>query len=205
MCFYVLALAYSERSGHQIGDRIGSNSEKLFNSHGPVDRTPKKEVTAIDRRKASILLALAAVAAIVGGTILTVYAAGNEEVSGVDSSKWINERMIGRTCGWSLGQSRGWGRRGFVEVSEEFKENVVNIAKSDEDVQALLGEGYNVTGVRPIIKAEVQANGDVTMRATEAIVVLRKDATGNASVWVDLEEGKVTRIVILTRTVIEKP
>jgi len=35
--------------------------------------------------------------------------------------------------------------------------------------------------------------------------MLQKDTSGRASVFVNLEEGKVTRIVILTRTVIEKP
>jgi len=59
--------------------------------------------------------------------------------------------------------------------------------------------------VRPIIKAIVEANGDVLMKATSAIVILRKDTTGSASVWVNVEEGKVTRIETLTRTVIEKP
>jgi len=59
--------------------------------------------------------------------------------------------------------------------------------------------------VRPIIKAIVEADGDVVMKVTTAIVMLRKDTTGSASVWVNVEEGKVTRIEILTRTVIEKP
>jgi len=34
--------------------------------------------------------------------------------------------------------------------------------------------------------------------------MLRKDTTGLASVWVNVEAGTVTKIVILTRTVIEK-
>ena len=34
--------------------------------------------------------------------------------------------------------------------------------------------------------------------------MLEKDETSHVSVWVDLEEAKVTEIVILTRTVIEK-
>jgi len=82
---------------------------------------------------------------------------------------------------------------------------VINIAESDQDVQNLLNDGYNITGVRPIIKARVEASGDVVIKATSAIVMLEKDTTGHASVWVDIEEGKVTKIEILTRTVIEKP
>ncbi|MEM2905919.1 MAG: hypothetical protein QW587_09365 [Candidatus Bathyarchaeia archaeon] len=79
-------------------------------------------------------------------------------------------------------------------------QNAINIAQSDSDVQDLLSDGYNITG-RPIITTEVDAEGNVTARA---IVMLQKDATNWASVSVDFQEGKVTEIVILTGTVIEK-
>lgn len=102
-------------------------------------------------------------------------------------------------------QGCGMGPWGSITVSQEFKDNVINIAKNDTDVQGLLNNGYNVTAVRPIINATVEADGTVTMKATSAVVILEKDTTGRAFVWVNLEEGKVTRIVILTRTVIEKP
>ena len=42
------------------------------------------------------------------------------------------------------------------------------------------------------------------MKATNAILMLSKDTTGRATVWVSIEQAKVTRIEILTRTVIEK-
>ena len=74
-------------------------------------------------------------------------------------------------------------------------------------MQNLLADGYNITDVRPIINTIVEADGTVTMKAMTAIVVLEKDttnATGRAFVTVNVEEGKVTRIEILTRTVIEK-
>ena len=168
----------------------------------------------IDRRKALILLSVVAVAAILGSMVLVYGMQGfagstNGEVmlktwgmpmqglpdGGYNITRW--------PCGPHRGQ-RGWGRQGFIEVSEEFKENVINIAKNDSDVQGLLAEGYNVTGVMPIIKTIVEANGDVVTKATSAIVMLRKDTTGLASVWVNVEAGTVTKIVILTRTVIEK-
>ena len=88
---------------------------------------------------------------------------------------------------------------------DEFKENVTDIAKGDEDVQDLLDDGYNVTKVRPAIKAIVEGDGSVKARATDVIVLLEKDETSHATVWVDLDEARVTKIVILTRTVIEKP
>jgi hypothetical protein len=105
----------------------------------------------------------------------------------------------------------GFGRRGFgwgggsITVSQEYKDNVINIVQNDSDVQNLLADGYNITDVRPIINTIVEADGTVTMKATSAVVMLEKGTTSRASVWVDLEQGKVTKIVILTRTVIEKP
>jgi hypothetical protein len=140
--------------------------------------------------------------------LLTVVTDTNDSTD--DSPKVVPWRMMMGMCerprrGF-LGGPRGQGGFGFVEVSEEFKENVIAIVESDEDVQALLDDGYNVTGVRPIIKTVVDGDGNVVTKATDAIVMLDKDdETGKASVWVNLEEGKVTEIVIMTRTIIEKP
>lgn len=153
-----------------------------------------------------------AVAAVMGGIILNAYSASNGDQSSNDSAEWIDRRMMGgmmvgtcnRTGGGQHGGPRGHGGYGFIEVSEEYKENVLTVAKNDSDVQALLDDGYNITGVRPIIKTVVEADGSVVTKATSAVVMLEKDTTGYASVWVDLEQGKVTEIVILTRTVIEK-
>ncbi|MEM2930119.1 MAG: hypothetical protein QW797_04610 [Thermoproteota archaeon] len=97
---------------------------------------------------------------------------------------------------------RGWGP---IEISEEFKNNVVNIAKSDPDVQNLLSEGYNVTCIQPIIKTVVEADGSVVAKAKSAILTLRKNTSGMAFIWVDIANSKVTRIEIISRTVIEKP
>lgn len=139
-------------------------------------------------------------AAIISGIALTAYAANNGQEN---SNGLIMPGTRGWPCGWGhCGFNRG--HYGFVEVSEGFKENVINIAESDSDVQQLLNDGYNITGVRPIIKSTVEADGTVVTKATSAILMLEKDTTSHASVWVDLEQGKVTEIVILTRTVIEK-
>ena len=58
--------------------------------------------------------------------------------------------------------------------------------------------------MRPIIKTVVEADGTVVTKATSAIVMLEKDTTSRATALVDIEESKVTEIVILTRTVIDK-
>ena len=159
----------------------------------------------MDRKKIAIMLTAVAVAAIFGGIALSAYAANNGEDSNSELAGWINGRPMLGPCGFPGGgrhEPRGFG---FIEVSEEFEQNVINIAKNDTDVQTLLDEGYNITGVRPNIKTIVEADGTVATKATSAIVMLEKDTTGCASVWVDIEQAKVTEIVTLTRTVIEKP
>lgn len=159
----------------------------------------------MDRKKIAIILTAVAVAAIFGGIALSAYAANNGEDSNSEFAGWINGRPMLGPCGFPGGGRHGPRGFGFIEVSEEFEQNVINIAKNDTDVQTLLDEGYNITGVRPNIKTIVEADGTVATKATSAIVMLEKDTTGCASVWVDIEQAKVTEIVILTRTVIEKP
>jgi hypothetical protein len=189
-------------------------------------------VTDIDRSKGLILLTIVAMATIMGGVALTTagaVGADNETQSTIESESMAVETEgssiqlltvedsteettdSAEPMHWEmmpmLGPHRGpHGGRGFgfVEVSEEFKENVLAIAEGDEDVQVLLDDGYNVTGVRPIIKTVVDGEGNVVTQATDAIVMLEKEDTGRATVWVNLDEAKVTGIVILTRTVIEK-
>jgi hypothetical protein len=107
--------------------------------------------------------------------------------------------------GRGFGGGRGGGcGGGTITVSQEFRDNVINIAENDSDVQTLITDGYNVTNVRPIITTTVAADGTVTMKATSAIVMLEQGTTGRAAVWVDVEQAKVTRIEIVSMTVINK-
>jgi hypothetical protein len=99
----------------------------------------------------------------------------------------------------------GFGGFGPIEVSDEFKQTVTSIIENDTDVQNLLTDGYNVTAVRPILKTVIDGEGNVVTKATSAVLILQKGTTGYASVTVNIEEAKVTHIVILTRTVIDKP
>src|SRR3990170_5059589 len=97
-------------------------------------------------------------------------------------------RGFGGMCG-------GFGRS---EVSDEYKTAITTIAKSDTDVQKLLADGYNVTRVMPIVKAVIDAQGNVATKATNATVILEKDTTGLAFVSVDLTQNKVTQIITYT-------
>jgi hypothetical protein len=176
------------------------------------------------KTKALALLSIVVLAMIVSGILLTTQAAdtvtaANNETAAVTTETSDSTTATAETCpmlpGWDnrgMGFGRhimGPGRHGFggfgaIEVSEEFEETVTSIAENDTDVQNLIAEGYNVTSVNPIIKTVIDAEGDIVTKASSAVVMLQKDTTGLAYVTVDVEEAKVTQIVILTRTVIEK-
>lgn len=161
--------------------------------------------------KVLILLSVVAVASMLAGLYATVYATSNSNTS-TTSEQWGNRLglmtgQLGPGPGF-MGGGRmrgGEGCNGFIEVSVAYNETVINIIESDTDVQNLLTEGYTISAVRPVIKSVVEADGTVVTKATSAIVMLAKDTTGRASVYVDVTAGKVTRIEILTRTVIDKP
>jgi hypothetical protein len=177
----------------------------------------------IDRKiMALTLLTLVALAAVMGGFLLTTQAT---DTSGTTETTTENTTTVTTDAGcsgvpdWNIGgmgfggpnhrhrgEFGGFGS-GFipVEVSAEFEEKVTNIAKNDTDVQQLLDEGYNVTRVMPIVKTIIDGDGNVVTKATNATVMLEKDTTGRAIVSVDLEQEQVTQIIILTRTVINKP
>ena len=166
------------------------------------------------------MLTIVAIAAIMGGFLLTTQAADTSNTTATDTANtttvtadtnytavpgWDNGCMGFRGPGRGMGSGRhGFGGFGPIEVSDEFKEKVTTIAENDTDVQSLIANGYNVTSVHPIIKTVVDADGNVVTKATSAVVMLQKDTTGFATVTVSIEEAKVTQIVILTRTVIEK-
>lgn len=71
--------------------------------------------------------------------------------------------------GWGL-----WLNKKFIEVSEGFKDRVVNILQSNENTSKLLNEGYNITAIRPIIKLVVQDDGNILLKAVGAWVTLHK-------------------------------
>jgi hypothetical protein len=144
-----------------------------------------------------------------GDTSLTTQASDATNTATQQANEMVIPSWNGNCIGFGRPGMRfgmgGFGGFGPVEVSDEFKQTATNIAENDTDVQNLIADGYNVTSVRPIIKTVIDAEGNVVTKATSAVLMLQKDTTGHASVMVDIEQAKVTQIIILTRTVIDKP
>ena len=162
------------------------------------------------------LLTLTALAAVIGGLILTAQATETDStttdttIATTDTTPTSTMTdqggflMEDRGRGGHGGHGGGMGGMGAIEVSSEYTENVNVVLEADTDVQNLISEGYTVATIKPIIKSVVGADGTVTAKATTAIVFLENGTSGHATVDVDVENAAVTRIVITTRTVIDK-
>jgi hypothetical protein len=159
----------------------------------------------MNRSKSLIVLTVISLAVLCSSMyIINSTAYANSAVGNSPQGPFIPfiQRMMGQWFRVGGGQVRG--PNGLIQVSAGYNQTVINIAKSDADVQNLLAQGYSVQGVRPIIKSVVQADGTVVTSAPNAVVLLVNGTTGRAAVYVDVTNGKVTQIVIQTRTVINK-
>lgn len=106
----------------------------------------------------------------------------------------------GRRC---LGRGFG-GYVGNVQLSSAYNQTVTNILGNDSDLKNLISQGYTVTSIRPIVHSVIGGDGTITAQASTAIVKLRNGTSGCATVSVDIKNAKVSQIVILTRTIIDK-
>jgi hypothetical protein len=162
----------------------------------------------MERKIKTLMISAVLTLAVLSGIAYMTYANGStDNTSTATNTTWAYSDQYYNETRAFCGHHGFEGRNGFgfITVSQGFKDNVINIAKNDSDVQNLLADGYNITVFRPIISTTVEADGTVTMKATSAIVTLVQNTTGRATVWVNVEQAKVTRIEVLTRTVIEKP
>lgn len=91
-----------------------------------------------------------------------------------------------------------------LELSSAYNATINNILGNDTDVQNLVAQGYNVTAIHPIVHNVIGADGTITTQASTAIVAMQNGDSGFATVKVDITNSKVTQIVIVTRTVINK-
>jgi hypothetical protein len=114
--------------------------------------------------------------------------------------------MFGLEPRFGFGHRIGLGNlgQGSIQLSSEFTQNVTNIANADSDVQNLLTQGFNITSIRPKISTVIDAKGNLVTKASTADLTLIGNNGSRALVVVDLSQAKVTKIVTLTVTEIDK-
>ena len=181
--------------------------------------------TRIDKKITALtLLLITAFAAVIGGLMVTTNTANAADTNSMASDATtattpdpgsnptnipffgMGGMMMGEQGfgGGRGGHGGGMGGMGNIEVSSEYTATVNAILESDSDVQSLISQGYNVTAIRPNVKSVIAADGTITTKATTANVLLQNGTSGYATVSVDTANAKVTQIVIVTRTVIDK-
>jgi len=159
---------------------------------------------------------LAAFAAVLG--VVTMTAIGQESsptnttvvnsaaTQYTSASQYTANAAIADNSGF-LGCFGGHGifGRNNIEVSSDYTANVISILNNDSDVmKTLISQGYNVTSIDPTVKTVIEGNGTITTQAATANVILTNGTSGFATVNVDVATAKVTQIIIVTRTVIDK-
>lgn len=98
---------------------------------------------------------------------------GNNYTKGIND--WRAGRADVKAKSWGpLQIPRGLGL-GKVEVSDEYKQMIVEIINNDQDTKYLIDEGYEIVVIKPIIRAYIQEDGTVVLRSEQALVVLTKD------------------------------
>ncbi len=175
-----------------------------------------KKITALT------LLMVTALAATIGGLMMTAQATETNSTTTDTSTTTTDQNSNPPDLPlWGMGEMmtsegfgggpRGHGDRGFlgmgignIEVSAEYNATITTILDNDTDAKNLISEGYTVQSINPLVKTVIEADGTVTTKATTATVFLQNGTSGYATVKVDVTNAKVTEIVIITRTVIDK-
>jgi hypothetical protein len=156
---------------------------------------------------------LSALAAVIG--ILTMTAVGQDSTSAINTAvtpsttQDINNAQFATNIMMTdnAGFAGGYGMFGIknIEISSDYTANVISILNNDSDVlEKLLSQGYNVTSIDPIVKNVIEGNETIATQAATAKVILTNGTSGYATVNVDVANAKVTQIIIIVRTVIDK-
>ena len=180
------------------------------------------------RTKALVLVSVIAIATVAGSLIFVMQSVKADPTALVASDSdltpsTVNATNNGLTGFYGFGGGPimigepgfGIGHRGLVrgfdgfctsgiQVSSDFTANVTNIVNSDSDVQNLLSQGYNITSIRPVVTTIIDGNGNIVTKASTANVLLQGNNGSRSYVVVDLSQAKVTKIVTLNITEIDK-
>ncbi len=183
----------------------------------------KQEVEKIQRKTiAASLVLLATLATAVG--VFAAFAADSNSTNTTNKTTNITlpeqfadpsvtqfgAGMMTNIQGYDAGPCSHGDPRGFmggmtnIEVSSEYTAKINAILNNDSDVKNLISEGYNVTTINPLIKNVIEGDGTITTKAATAVVLLQNGTSGYATISVDVINAKVTQIVTITRTVIDK-
>jgi hypothetical protein len=172
------------------------------------------------------LLTVVAFAAVIGAYVMTAQAtdtnsktsdatatatpSGSLFDSGFDGGMVMNVQGSGGGFGGGRSErgsgdmARFGGMGSSFQLSADFNATINGILNIDTDVKNLISQGYNVTYINPLIQNVIGGDGLVTTQATRATVLMQNGTSGYAAVNVDITNAKVTQIVIVTRTVIDK-
>jgi hypothetical protein len=210
--------------------QLGSNLEKSFNNLSSTRFLElggeKQDMNT--KTKALALLSVILVALVAGSIIFTLQSVKADTTSPVATDSETTLSAVNATDNDTIGFNGflggpmmmgleprfGMGHRGMdqgfnrfgsnaIQLSSDFTANVTNIAKNDSDVQNLLNQDYNITSIHPIISTTIDGNGNVVTKASTADLTLI-GTNGRALVVVDLAQAKVTKIMTLTMTEIDK-
>ena len=159
---------------------------------------------------------LVALAAIIGVVTMTAVGQDTSSVSSTTAASVTTQdtnnthytaNMVSADKAGFYGFPRGQDMFGMdsIDVSSEYTANVISTLNNDSDVvKQLISKGYNVTSIDPTIKNVIEGNGTITAQADTARVIMTNGTSGYAAVNVDVANAKVTQIIIITRTVIDK-
>jgi len=165
-------------------------------------------------------LAISAIA--VAGLVASTYAQTNTTSPSTTATTTPSTAIDNATVPPPMGMGMMMGDQGFaggpgdrfgdgfgeqmenIEISSAYNQTISNILGNDTDVQKLVSQGYNVTLIRPILSSTINADGTVTTKASTAVVTMQNGNSGLATISIDITNAKVTQIIIVTRTVIDK-
>jgi hypothetical protein len=149
------------------------------------------EVRTLNKRIAYGVIAAIVIVAVIGGVLAAA------------SAQSTSNETYSKSCIAPLGLNVGawfkwrWGAPSkFVEASSEYNQTVMSVLQSNAETSNLLGQGYKVVSIRPIVRAYVQGDGTVVFKAQQALVVLSNGST-TITYLVDISSGKVTHIATI--------
>jgi hypothetical protein len=147
----------------------------------------------MDTKKVALVIAVAAIIAVGVGYVIAAYA--QESNNGITTTA----QPVTTGASWvPLKQHKGFEKafRGglripMIEVSPEYNSTIMNVLESNQETSQLLTQGFNVKVISPLIKAYVNANGEVVLKATQAVVTLT-NGTAVYTYLVDISNNSVT-------------